>query len=1533
MTTEDGMATARRNNTVRLLRVSRRNRPALMMTTALQATFMVVLSPPADAQPLANAHPTGWSVVAGSAAISQTASNTQINQPTQRAAIDWKSFDVGSKQSVTFNQPSSSAVALNRVTGPDPSQIAGQITANGQIVLLNQSGVNFYHGAQVNAAGVMVSSIGASDQSVKNFVASNTGRLVLDQPGNPNAKVDNQGNITVQQAGLAALVAPQVANSGTITARLGHVVLAGAKTATLDLYGDGLLSLDVTNQVAQTPVDKNGNSATALVTNTGVIIADGGAVQLTARAADGIVQNLVQAGGTIRAATIGDQTGTVALNGVGGSIVVEGQLSAPGLAAGTKGGAVEAVSNGNVTVASGARIDASGKAGGGVVAVGTTLARAKGGASVTPTQVAAKMVIQSGATISANATVKGDGGRVTVLSAKATSMAGTIDAKGGLQGGDGGFVEVSGQSGFALSGVVDASAPRGALGTIRIDPRDLTIGTATTDDGTLVTSPPQMSFNTVPAAASGDAFISASAVSGLTGNIDLQASRNLTVTAPITLTTPGQSLTLEAGQNLLISPGGAITTKGAISLFAAAPAPTSPIFPGFSAAGALEINDAVSTTVGQITLFAGTGGMTIAGNVTAPSGPGGTINLTSIGTINQTGGGITGNTLTGSAPAGSASFTSSLNNVNNLGKFTTSTGFSFYDSAPLTVTGAVSTGAGALIALRTDNLTITGSVTAPGGTVAIAPLTTTRGMSLDAGRSDTTLSLLQSDLNKITAGTIALGSVDGGATALTGSLAVNGPITISNAALSGITTGPLTVGAPLNVKGSVSLQTTTGDLNVTNPVVSAANIELQAAHSVDVGTGGNLTASGILYMKANTANNTVNPGDFTIDAPVSGGSVYLSSTSSLGITINQPVTSIGASPLITVACDCVINSALPVVLQAAGGMIEYGPATNGFNQTMLTHDESVFTASVLRFGLSHDPINGTQALAGSLTLGSTAGPISLDGHSLDLNASGSITQPAGSLFTNVATLTGSGGSASLNGGANAISDLGPFTTSGGSLILTAAGPLTITGALNAAGNVSLQTTDSLIVNSAVSSRGDVMLQAGEGLAVLANIIAPGNVALVSDGSSFFGTSIIGILLNAVVEAGGTVFLDGPNLATPQSLGIGLGTAGLVKSDGANPLISIGCDCSFFGQANSLQAIGGTVEIGPRLGHEGSHSLGSSGSSVTASTLVFGLAHDPFTGGPAVDQTLTIDPTGPIGAATLDLEATGGITQTAPLLSLQTLTGKAGSLSLNNPGNQIAFIGPLNATSGSIDFADSIPLAINGALSANRISVNATGTIALQSNITTGTAANGGGALFTVSPDTTGKGTFRAATNVLPLNGSAPTMTVSMPSQGGTVFLTSLNGPSTELVLDLHTADAQGQINVANLNVIGFGGNVAFTDSTVHGLTGSAAAAAATSSPANNPDYLVNGCEIGVGCTSPTITLPPVIQPPNISAGVTVSSGVATIVNELIEDAATAAIQNSQQDNERGVPVLNPMRDLASGPLRDRQDDPDLLLPNVSEKDY
>src|SRR5262249_46971407 len=56
-----------------------------------------------------------------------------------------------------------------------------------------------------------------------------------------------------------------------------------------------------------------------------------------------------------------------------------------------------------------------------------------------------------------------------------TTFAGTILARGGLQGGDGGFVETSSKSQLTFNGNVDARAPKGAAGTLLLDPEDFFI--------------------------------------------------------------------------------------------------------------------------------------------------------------------------------------------------------------------------------------------------------------------------------------------------------------------------------------------------------------------------------------------------------------------------------------------------------------------------------------------------------------------------------------------------------------------------------------------------------------------------------------------------------------------------------------------------------------------------------------------------------------------------------------------------------------------------------------------------------------------------------------------------------------------------------------------------------------------------------------------------------------------------------------------------------------------------------------------------
>ncbi|MBV8778362.1 MAG: filamentous hemagglutinin N-terminal domain-containing protein, partial [Alphaproteobacteria bacterium] len=177
----------------------------------------------------AAANPQGPSVAAGGIAITMPdASSLQINQSTPNGIINWQSFNIATGEKTTFVQPSSSATTLNRVGPGAPSTIAGKLSANGNLILVNPSGVFFSKGSQVDANSLIVT---PSDIADANFLA---GKLHFDKPGDPNARIVNAGTITVAQNGLAALVAPSVANSGIIQARMGKVVLAGATSYTLD---------------------------------------------------------------------------------------------------------------------------------------------------------------------------------------------------------------------------------------------------------------------------------------------------------------------------------------------------------------------------------------------------------------------------------------------------------------------------------------------------------------------------------------------------------------------------------------------------------------------------------------------------------------------------------------------------------------------------------------------------------------------------------------------------------------------------------------------------------------------------------------------------------------------------------------------------------------------------------------------------------------------------------------------------------------------------------------------------------------------------------------------------------------------------------------------------------------------------------------------------------------------------------------------------------------------------------------------------
>src|SRR5437660_4412577 len=105
--------------------------------------------------PRAEANPTGASVAQGTASITSRGSQLTV-QTSDRAFINWQSFNIGALESTVFLQPSASSIVWNRVNDPNPSQILGRLDANGIVILQNQSG--FYVGshALINAGGLVM---------------------------------------------------------------------------------------------------------------------------------------------------------------------------------------------------------------------------------------------------------------------------------------------------------------------------------------------------------------------------------------------------------------------------------------------------------------------------------------------------------------------------------------------------------------------------------------------------------------------------------------------------------------------------------------------------------------------------------------------------------------------------------------------------------------------------------------------------------------------------------------------------------------------------------------------------------------------------------------------------------------------------------------------------------------------------------------------------------------------------------------------------------------------------------------------------------------------------------------------------------------------------------------------------------------------------------------------------------------------------------------------------------------------------------
>jgi len=231
-----------------------------------------------------------------------------IRQLTQEAILNWKSFNVGARTTLTFDQQGNSNwVALNRVdAATGPSQILGNIKADGHVYVINQSGIIFGGNSQVNVGSLIASTANMVDPSKifssqvgSNYVASFAGageggigsvagRIVVE----PGAQIVTRPPTSVTAGGgYVLLLGSEVHNAGSIATPKGQTVLAAGDDFVLrrGFSTDGNAP-STTRGIEISPL-MSADSANGWVGNRGLIFAQQGDVTLAGRilAQDGVL--------------------------------------------------------------------------------------------------------------------------------------------------------------------------------------------------------------------------------------------------------------------------------------------------------------------------------------------------------------------------------------------------------------------------------------------------------------------------------------------------------------------------------------------------------------------------------------------------------------------------------------------------------------------------------------------------------------------------------------------------------------------------------------------------------------------------------------------------------------------------------------------------------------------------------------------------------------------------------------------------------------------------------------------------------------------------------------------------------------------------------------------------------------------------------------------------------------------------------------------------------------------------------------------
>jgi filamentous hemagglutinin family protein len=1341
-------------------------------------TYMIGIFPS-----MVYALPSGGTVQAGSATIDSVSSQQMtIQQTSEKAIIDWQTFDIESAEQVDFKL-SQGGVTLNRVTGNDPTHIFGKLTSNGDLWLVNPNGVLFGSNSQVDVNGLIATT---SDISNTNFL---NGDYNFNLPSSLSATVVNQGHITAAEGGLVALVAPGVQNSGVINARLGKVSLASGKTFTVDLYGDQLINLGVDSQVMGQVTGADGEILTSLIDQSGSIFADGGVVRLDVNAAQNIVDRVINMDGIIQAHSVVNKNGQIILiGGSAGEVSVSGTLDASGYGLDETGGTVHVLGD-SLSFTGNGFIDVSGDRGGGTLLFGGDYQ----GQGWVPN--ATDAYIGPDTQTFANAVSGGEGGKVIFWADRRMRFLGIVKGRGGQYFGDGGFVEVSGKEELYFDGLVDTTAPNGKTGTLLLDPDTITIadgsGTTTASGASTFTTIYEDTLEAVSASTNITLLATSSILlSDLSDNLlNLQQGSGNSVTFTVTngtisfasstdtISTNGGSINFNATQGLTI--GSLASNGGDISLIGSD----------------LSLSGTLSSGTGNISITHVDSGKIGLGGTTCTGSCDMSLNTTELGNMS-------GNQLIIGGESNGDIYVDGVTQ-------TTST---FSNGVELNVGAHLSGSKGAIIFNGTASSFSTLTANAVDGIEVNANLTTTTGALTLDGDSDNVVDTqsatdnisFASGITLTSASSISLSATNGGMTTA-GDLTLSAPTSISmTGAMTGAGAIALSANNGITLNSGIS---TTGSLAIE---ADADNSGSASTDKLTLGSGITLSAGGALSLDATTGG---------ISAL---GALTLISTGST-LAVSEALTVPGALTM-TAASGLTLSDS---TLTAAGNIsIEADSTNSGAGQLVLASGTTI-TASAGAISLG--ATTGGISTAGSLTLNATngitvedslttAGAVVIDADT-DNNGSGDFTLSSGSLSTTSNALTLTANDLTLAGTLNSgtastainVSDsgsLGIGLSSGFGMNISTTEQANIIGTGDLSfvnGNITISANNSLISSGkltigqsggSITGQGALTLSAAKGLDLDSSITSAGNLILEGDSNNSADSD------------------DSISLASGVSL---IASAGSITLDATTGGLSAAGAVSFYATTgitlNDSLTSAGTTTFDADTDNDGTGSLtlaalntGNNALSMTAADLIL---NNTLTSGTA-DTTILASKS----ASTIGL----GTTSDLSLSTTELANITAGSLTIGGSTNGDITVSGVS----SIDSDQFGALTLNATASGSSVTfgssdstfqgltVNAENGITLSSNLTTNGVTN-----FNADSDGDGTGSFTLATNkTLATTNNALSLTSSdlilgsgsLISSGtaGTTLLTALSGTTIGLgagtgIFTL-TNDELGQITSGNLTV-------------------------------------------------------------------------------------------------------------------------------------